>query len=233
MERCAVSRFWFALVLTVVACVACSPSEPPQSPASAVLPQQSIIDRSAAALASMRSSGKFRMLDDYLKSAAGVMIFPRLVKAGLLLGGEGGNGVLVARGPDGSFSAPAFYSIGGGSVGLQIGYQETSLVLIFMSRAALLSAIERGVTLGSDVTVAAGTVGDASDAHRESTAKDIYYFADARGIFAGLSLDGAVISSRARHNGEYYGPGATAAAIVLERSFDRPGTASLKSALAP
>jgi SH3 domain-containing YSC84-like protein 1 len=212
---------------------ACSRDRPAQEPAADAGPQQGIVDRSAQALETMRASGAFRGLEPYLASAQGVLIFPRLIKAGLVFGGEGGNGVLAARAADGSWSAPAFYSIGGGSVGLQIGYQETSVVLVFMTRTALLSAIERGVTLGTDVTLAAGTVGDGSDAQRRSAAKDVYYFAAARGVFAGVSLDGAVVSSRSNHNQAYYGAEATAAGIVIERRFDQPGTARLKAALAP
>jgi SH3 domain-containing YSC84-like protein 1 len=189
------------------------------------------VDRSTSALTSLRQISEGGSLDEYLKSAHGVLIFPRLVKAGLVFGGEGGNGVLAVRGPDGAWSAPAFYSIGAGSVGLQIGYQETSVVLVFMSQKAVMSAIERGITLGTDVTLAAGTIGDAGEARRQSASRDVYYFAAARGVFAGLSLDGAVISSRSAHNSAYYGSGATTRAIVLDRRFDSPGAAQLKAAL--
>ena len=181
----------------------------------------------------MRANPKFQGLDGYLQSAHGILIFPRLVKAGLVFGGEGGTGVLVARKPDGTFSAPAFYSIGGGSVGLQIGYQEASVVLVFMSERALLSALERGVTLGTDASVAAGTLGDSSNTQRRSSARDIYYFAEARGVFAGLSLDGAVVSPRASHNEAYYGAGATPYGIVIEGRFDRPEADALRRVLTP
>jgi lipid-binding SYLF domain-containing protein len=224
-------------LLALTASTGCTRDEPPLTPASrsatAPAAQQAIIDRSAEALASMRASGQFPALDRYLGNAHAVMVFPRLVKAGLLFGGEGGTGVLLTRAADGSWSAPAFYSIGGGSVGLQIGYQEASVVLVLMSQKALRSALGSGVKLGSDVTVAAGTVGDTGDAHRGTTASDIVSFASARGVFAGLSLDGAVISARSKHNHAYYGPGATPTAIVIERRFDRPETAQLRSLLSP
>jgi len=212
---------------------ACAPEQPAASPSAQASPQQGIIDRSAQAIETVRASDEGRALDESLKASFGVLVFPRLIKAGFVLGGEGGNGVLVTRGKDGSFSAPAFYSIGGGSVGLQIGYQETSVVLVLMSEKALLSAIERGITLGTDVTVAAGTIGGAGESHRTSAAADVYSFAVAKGVFAGLSLDGAVISARASHNQAYYGAAATTRGIVLERSFDQPGTAAIKAALGP
>ena len=94
-----------------------------------------------------------------------------------------------------------------------------------------MSAIDRGITLGTDVSVAAGTIGDSGEARRQSASKDIYYFASVKGVFAGLSLDGAVISARDAHNTAYYGPHATTRAIVLESRFDQPGAAELKAAL--
>jgi SH3 domain-containing YSC84-like protein 1 len=215
--------------LVLAALAGCARDEPPLVPASGNSPQQAIVDRSADALASMRSSGEFPNLDGYLASARGVMIFPRLVKAGLLFGGEGGTGVLLARADDGAWSAPAFYSIGGGSVGLQIGYQEASVVFVLMTEKAVNSAIDRGFTLGSDVTVAAGSIGDAGEARRGTTAKDVYSFAAARGVFAGLSFDGAFVSARTKHNYAYYGPGATPAAILIEHRFERPGAHHLQS----
>jgi SH3 domain-containing YSC84-like protein 1 len=224
---------YFTVVAVIGLLIACSRSEPARSPSGSDSPQQAIVESAAAALGSMRANGRFHALDGYLASAHGVMIFPRLVKAGLVFGGEGGTGVLVARKADGAFGAPAFYSIGGGSVGLQIGYQEASLVLVFMSERALLSALQRGVTLGTDVSVAAGTMGDASQARRQSSARDIYYFADVRGVFAGMSLDGAVVDARDSHNTAYYGAGATPQGIVLEQRFDRPEADVLRRALSP
>ena len=79
------------------------------------------MERSAAAFTNLRDHAGVAVVDGYLERARGVMIFPRLVKASLILGGEGGNGVLVAKGADGNWSNPAFYSLGAPSVGFQIG----------------------------------------------------------------------------------------------------------------
>lgn len=180
----------------------------------------------------MRQNSQFAALDSYLRDAKAVLIFPSLVKASFVFGGEGGNGVLVARTPGGGWSAPAFYSIGGPSVGLQAGYKEATVVLVFLEERALLSALDHGITLGSDVSYAAGTVGDTGESRRAGTSKDIVYFAAARGVFAGLSLDGAFIGARQRHNEAYYGAGATPRSILVDRKFDSRGAAELKNALA-
>jgi lipid-binding SYLF domain-containing protein len=194
--------------------------------------EQVIVDRARASIERFRSSGEFPALADYLSRAKAVMIFPRVVKAALVFGGEGGTGVLVARDKLGKWGAPAFYGLGGGSAGLQLGYQEASIVLVFMSASALLSVIDRGLTLGADASVAAGTVGDDVGAAKSArTGKDVYAFVDVGGVFAGISLDGTVLAAREELNRNYYGAGATAHAIVIERRFDNPATTSLRVAL--
>lgn len=107
----------------------------------------------------MHDAGRCPAPGYFLAHAKEARVFPRVTKARLILGGPGGNGVLVARQPDGSWSAPAFYSLGGGSAGAQIGFQQAEVVLCFMSELALRSAIDRGLTLGTDASVAASTIG--------------------------------------------------------------------------
>ncbi len=218
------------LAAFAVLCSGCS-RPPPATPGRQASAQQQIVSRSADALQAMRATGRFPALDQYLARAKGVMIFPRVIKAGLLLGGHGGNGVLVARHSDGSWSAPAFYSIGGGSAGLQVGFQEATVVLCFMNDHALQSAIDRGVTLGTDVSVAAGTMGDSGKAVTTSSARDIYQLVNVGGIFAGVSLVGSVVSARDSFNRAYYAPGATTRGIVIDGRFDRAGATVLRQAL--
>lgn len=224
------------LIALLASCVllsfaACRQSATPRTAGENGSPQQEIVSRAAAVLSAMRQNPKFSGMDDYLQRAHGVLVFPRIVKAGLVLGGEGGTGVLVARTRAGTWSAPAFYSIGGGSLGLQVGFQEASLVLAFMSESALTSAIDHAITLGTEVSVAAGTLGDSNETRREGTARDVYYFADAQGLFAGASLQGAVIGARASHNDAYYGSSASPYAILLEGRLDAPGAQVLRNAL--
>jgi SH3 domain-containing YSC84-like protein 1 len=203
------------------------------SPASGVSAEQRLIDRSAEAVSAMRDDPDFPQLDAYLAQARGVLIFPRMIKAALVLGGEGGNGVLLARAPDGAWSAPAFYSIGAGSVGFQLGYQQASVVLLLMNDSTLLSVIDGGLKLGADATIAAGTLGDAGQARHASASADIVQFVDVGGVFAGVSLDGAVIKERESFNRRYYGSHATAHGILIRRSFEAPGVDVIRNALAP
>jgi lipid-binding SYLF domain-containing protein len=210
-----------------------SSASPPQTAESAApADEQGTVDQAAAALERMRTNPEFANMQAYLQRASGVMIFPNLRKGAFIFGGEGGTGVMVARDPAGGWSAPAFCSVGGASVGLQIGYQNASVVLVFMTDRAFHAAVERGLQLGADATVAAGNKSSgASESGAVDTSKDIYQFADAGGVFAGVSLDGLVVASRDSLNQKYYGASATASGIVLQRKIDRPETQVLKQAL--
>ena len=219
------------LVLTLLLVSGCYREATPATAGDS--PQQKIVDRSAAAVTRMRESGHFPGMEYFVQNARGVLVFPRLIKASFIFGGEGGNGVLLARKDDGGWSAPAFYSLGAGSAGFQPGYQEATVVLFFMNDAALMSAINKGLTLGADASVAAGTLGDSGEATSAKTSKDLYEFADVGGLFAGVALDGTVVAAREEFNRAYYGPEATTLGIVVQHQFEAPGATPLELALAP
>jgi lipid-binding SYLF domain-containing protein len=210
---------------------ACSKPRPAEAPRSEALPQQRLVERAAAALARMRDNPKFASMEPFLEKARAVMIFPRLIKASLLFGGEGGNGVLIARSPDGSWSDPAFYSLGAPSVGLQIGYQEATVILFVMDDVAFRTMLGSSVALGANTTVAVGDIGDAEKAEGEVIDKPIYQLVEAGGVFAGVSLDGYVIAPRSRHNFAYYGASGSPTAILLDRSVSNHEARVLHDAL--
>jgi len=193
--------------------------------------EQGLVDKSAAVVRAMRSDPAFRNIEVYLKNARGVLILPSVIKAGFIYGGQGGNGVLLARDAGGSWSSPAFYTLGGGSIGLQIGVQEAAIVLVFMNDKAFKAAIDTGLTLGADATVAAGSEGLTGEVASTHAFKDVYYFADVGGLFVGVSLEGGVVHVREGLNKTYYGQTLTPRQIVLERKADVPAAQGLKDAL--
>lgn len=220
------------LLVSMVGFQGCSAGRSTHIPAEKGIPKlQAIVDRSAQTVQRMRANPETQSIQRFLDRSQGVLIFPRVVKAGFIYGAEGGTGVLLARDESGQWSGPAFYSFGGGSFGLQAGMQQVSLVLVFMNKSAFETAMTTNVTLGMDASVAAGPNGLSSELSTFSENKDIYCFTDVKGVYAGLSLEGGVISPRTQFNRTYYGTAVTPWSILVDRKFDKSETQILKDAL--
>jgi lipid-binding SYLF domain-containing protein len=131
-----------------------------------------------------------------LADAQGIAIIPGVIKGGFVIGGRVGHGLVLSRNADGTWAGPAFVTLGGASVGLQAGVQSTDVILVFKTRASL-DRVLRGkgkLTLGADVAVAAGPVGRQAEAGTDGNLKaEIYSYSRSRGLFAGVSLEGAGI----------------------------------------
>ena len=130
------------------------------------------------------------------RARRGVAIIPRVVKAGFVFAGRGGHGIVFARDKNGNWSDPVFVNLGGASVGFQAGVESTDVVLVFRTRQSLERLFEgKGkLTLGADASVAAGPVGRKAAAATDGKLEaEVYSYSRSRGLFAGVSLDGAVI----------------------------------------
>ncbi len=149
-----------------------------------------------------------------LKEAQGVVIFPKLTKGAFVFGLEGGNGVLIVRdGKTGSWSAPAFYEMSAASFGLQAGMETSEAVLIVQTVKGIDGLLSNTVKLGADASAVIGGSGTAG-----SMGKDFVSYARTKGVFAGLSIDGASIRTRDDLNKAYYGSAVRPSDIVLVRS---------------
>ncbi|HJS92553.1 MAG TPA: lipid-binding SYLF domain-containing protein [Steroidobacteraceae bacterium] len=154
--------------------------------------------------------------DRLLERAYGIAVIPDFTKVAFFLGGARGHGVLVVRKADGHFSNPIFVTLTGGSFGFQWGVQKTDLVLVFTSRKGI-EGVEGGkLTLGADVSVAAGPVGrQASAATDQAFNAGVYSYSHSRGIFAGVALSGAALTMDDAANAElYHRPGLLATDII-------------------
>jgi lipid-binding SYLF domain-containing protein len=142
---------------------------------------------------------------DLLDRAEAVAVFPGMLKAGLVVGGRGGSGV-ISRRVTGGWSAPAFFKMGGASVGLQIGAAKTDLVLLFMNDSALRGLLEDKLEVGGEASAAAGPVGRAAAASTNLTLDaGILSYSRSKGLFAGLEIKGAVINPDNNLNEALYG----------------------------
>ena len=159
---------------------------------------------------------------DVLDKAECVAVFPDVIKAGFIVGGRGGRGVASCRTSTG-WSAPAYFNLGGGSIGLQIGAQSTDFVLLFMNSNAMHSLLSDKFTLGADASVAAGPVGRQAGA--ETDAKfdsQILSYSRSKGLFAGLELKGVVIKSDKEDMRDVYGKEVSAKEVLQENKVTAP-----------
>ena len=152
--------------------------------------------------------------EDLLARAECVAVFPSVIKAGFIVGGRGGRGVASCR-TDAGWSAPAYFNLGGGSFGLQIGAESTDFVLLFMNRDGLNSLLSNKLTLGADASVAAGPVGRAAGADTDAAMRaQILSYSRSRGLFAGLELKGVVITPDEGDMRDVYGKEVTAKVVL-------------------
>lgn len=157
------------------------------------------------------------------KDAAGIAVIPGMIKAGFVLGGRHGKGLLSVKNESGAWSLPSFISMTGGSIGFQAGVQSIDVVLVFKTQRSIDNIVDGKFTLGADAAVAAGPVGREASAATDGQLKaEIYAYSRARGLFAGVSLDGSVLEIDHKANAEAYGSGAAPQAIFAGNVAQRP-----------
>jgi lipid-binding SYLF domain-containing protein len=157
-----------------------------------------------------------------LERAYGIVVVPQVVKAALFLGGRGGKGVMAVRNPDGTWSPPAFVTLGGVNYGLQFGVQATDVILVLMSRESVEGIAGGKVTLGADASVAAGPLGRSSAAATDATlSAQVLSYSRSSGLFAGVALDGSIIAIDYKSNEAAYGIADVLASQVLEGKVPR------------
>ncbi|MGY1530662.1 lipid-binding SYLF domain-containing protein [Luteimonas sp. A649] len=155
-----------------------------------------------------------------------IVVVPDTIKAGLIIGGRRGHGLMSVKNPDGTWSNPVFIKLTGGSIGFQAGVQSADVVLVFRSERGLESIVNGKFTLGADASVAAGPLGrNASTATDGELKAEIWSWSRARGLFAGVALDGAVLSIDDDANEAVYGRDTTPRMIFEGRAQGQPSTA--------
>lgn len=200
-------------------------------PASAQDKEQKKIE-SAAVVLSDFSKMKESIPSELLAVTQGIIIVPKLINAGFVVGGKRGKGIAMVKKADGSWSNPVFVTLTGGSIGAQIGVQSVDLVLIFKHSKSLTEIKKSSFTLGGDLSVAAGPVGRNSTASTDYKLEaEVYSYSRSKGLFAGVSLNGASLAIDAVSNTNFYGKTMTAAAIFAAPVKDSKEVVELKATL--
>lgn len=193
------------------------------------LREQSLIRQANMQLQGFQRDPKVAIPAGSLAEAQGIALFPEIIKAGFVVGGQHGQGLLLVRNADGTWSHPLFVNLTSGSIGLQAGVKSSDLVLLFRDRRSIERfLIGKGMLgLNTDAAVAAGNSGSATGVGTNiKLSADIVAFARNRGLFAGLSAGGTSIAMSRRRNLDYYGGlGADPAAVLQAK--DLPFTQDL------
>jgi lipid-binding SYLF domain-containing protein len=215
------------LLIALVVLAACSSA--PKAP-----PTNALVDAARQTIKTFKARQDLPQFASHLKGAYGIAIFPAIYKAGFFVGAEGGNGVMLARGDDGKWGYPAFYVLASGSFGLQIGGQRAEMVLIMRSPGAVEAVIKHQGKLGADAGLAIAHIGTGVEGSvTTNLGADILAFADAKGLYGGISLEGSAMIRRKDYNDQYYGANsdATPTSILISRAHSNPQADALRRAL--
>ena len=144
--------------------------------------------------------------DRLLERAQGIAVFPGVLKGAFIFGGQGGSGLVLVRDAAGNWSAPSFIRLAGGSVGFQIGVQSADVILVFTTRKGIEGMSGGKVTIGTDVSGAIGPVGRQMSGSTDlGFNAEVYSYSRAKGLFAGVALDGTSMNIDHSANAAYYG----------------------------
>jgi SH3 domain-containing YSC84-like protein 1 len=194
------------------------------APADDATDSRHLADTACIALENFVNASEMQAFRDLLKSARGIFIAPQILKGAFIVGAAGGSGVFLARGatPE-QWLGPAFYTMGGASFGFQIGGQASEVVLLAMTDRGVSAFLGNSVRLGADIGIATGPVGIGAAASTQNFSVDILSFARSKGLFGGVSLDGAIVAVRSGWNQAYYNkPNVTPADILVKKSIAQP-----------
>ena len=187
------------------------------------LEAKKLVEKGKLTLESFMADQNYPDFHKLIKKAKGVYIAPETIKGAFLVGASGGNGVLLVKDRQtGTWTGPAFYTIGGVSFGLQAGGLAAEIVLLIMTDRGISSLMSDSVKLGADLGVAVGPVGAGVSAETANLSADIISYTRSKGLFAGLSLEGAVVAVRDSLNEAYYNQKVRPSDILIGKTVFNP-----------
>ncbi len=208
------------------ACIAFSLALAPASAKPKREKAEELIEKAADTVAYFANDSAYEPLWSLADDAKAMVIIPRSLRGGFIFGASGGNAVMIARNDDGSWSEPTFFTIGSVSFGLQIGVEGSEVILAVMTQRGMEQLLSTAVKLGGDLTLAAGPIG----AGAKAQTVDVLAFSRSRGLYGGISLEGALLKARHSWNRDYYGADVTPADIIYRQQVARPNSAILQNA---
>jgi SH3 domain-containing YSC84-like protein 1 len=201
------------------------------TPAGATEPvkQQLLVDRARITFKSFMIDKNMAWFREHLHQAKAFLIIPELLQGAWFIGGSGGRGVLVVQDKNtGDWSQPAFYTIGSLSLGIQFGGEKSEIIMMVFTQKGLDRLYSSSFKFGGDASIAAGPVGGGAAA---DVMTDFVSFVRSKGLFAGISLDGAIVKVNHDWNEAYYGQKVSPIGIIKQQLVSNPGSAELRNTI--
>ena len=185
---------------------------------------QQLVEKARLAFESFTSDANLgQNLRSLVNKARGVLIYPQVLRGAFIIGGSGGSGVLLVRDlSSGKWGGPAFYTIGEVSFGLQAGGDLAEIVLVALTDRGVSALLSTSAKLGADASIALGPIGAGLAGATQNLSADIVSYSRNRGLYGGLSLEGAVVAVRGGLNTAYYGKEVTPTQILIQREVSNP-----------
>ena len=223
-----------ALVLSVALLSAVAAVKPQPVMANDLQESRQLVERARMTFenftADKEMGGSLRSL---VKKAKAVLIYPQVLRGAFIVGASGGSGVLLARDPaSGNWSGPAFYTIGEASFGLQAGGEASEVVLVALTERGLTALLSTSAKLGANASVAVGPVGAGAEAATANLSADLVSYTRNKGLYGGVSLEGAVVAKRDALNMAYYNRPVSPTDILIKHTVTNQESTGLISAVA-
>ena len=182
---------------------------------------EAIISDALSMIREAGSSGDARDIAKTIKTSHAIALVPSMLKAGFVFGGEYGEG-LILRQENGKWYGPSFYNISGGSFGFQLGMEQVSLLLAIINEKGVDAFLHSRTKLGGNIGIAVGPTGRQFEAATDGRARaSIYSYSLTKGLFAGLSLEGGVVSVSVKRNKQYWGDKITGIDALSKPATDK------------
>ncbi len=195
--------------------------------------QQTLVDRATLSVQEMLSGANTGDRAWAMQRARAVMVCPRVFRASFFIGGAGGDCVLAARDGNGSWSSPAFFQLSTASFGLQVGLQDSEILITILTEKGLNAVMDSRFKIGGDASVAFAQMGAGVEGATTAALRaDILAFSQSSGLFVGISLNGSLLAAKSEWDRAYYGQDIGAREIVVDMKVNNPGADPLRAILA-
>lgn len=189
------------------------------TPSYALTKQEEVIERSALVLKSILLNSENKEIKQVLPHAKAVLVIPRMLRAGFLLGGSSGSGIMLQRTPTG-WSAPAFYNLSGASLGIQAGVDSSEIIIAFMTEEAVQTILSsHSFNLGATAGLSLGVLGKGKGAELTD---DVVSYSQSQGLYGGVSFKGGALSVKDKWNETFYGRALSVREILVSNKVRSP-----------